>query len=646
MENYIDYFGFDLGDGESAVAWVKADTSAEPQMLEICGKKSILTALGEHDEMGTLIGEQAFLADSSRLYVRFKSKFLTDPEIAKDRLTRFAAAVRDELVRRGKLHDPAKSFFFIGCPSGWKEAERREYKEVFLKAGFKNVDVVSESRAAFMFARESGELRATDEVLAKPALIIDAGSSTTDFTFINRLRTQKAYDFGETMLGGGLIDKLLWEKNLSRHPEHLKLGAILAHYPQYEARCELEARKVKEMYFTRRQLGASGGYSIPCESSVKIYYSKPPITVDVTADDCDMEEILNKPLLRLNGQSYLEAYRGGLERFRDELRDTPPEVILLTGGASRMDFIENIAREVFPDAQMLRGAEPEFSIARGLCYALRIDMKTRLFDEDVKALIDSDEVENRIMHALPGLFGEIAPVISDHLIESIATDAFRAWKNEELQTLAEMSDYMRDALAHSLSSGDIRLALQPVTRAWIEALRPLIEKSTDPICAKYNLPLTSLRLPSAMSMDASKIRIGADKLVDLSLLQTTVDVIVATLVASLLGGGGVALLMAGPVGFILSFFIGLLASRLGTNMAMRHMDKWRVPRFFRNLFTVKMFRRSLEGQREKLNSNIEKQLNASLNPPDDSVRTLVRSVSDAIERQLGDLSEQARLLIH
>ena len=42
MENYTDYFGFDLGDGESAVAWLRKGSRTDPKMIELRGRKSFL----------------------------------------------------------------------------------------------------------------------------------------------------------------------------------------------------------------------------------------------------------------------------------------------------------------------------------------------------------------------------------------------------------------------------------------------------------------------------------------------------------------------------------------------------------------------------------------------------------------------------
>lgn len=645
MSKITDLFGFDLGDGESAVAWVRSGALNEPQLIELAGKKSVLTALGEHQEMGTLIGEQAYLADAGQLHLRFKSRYLFDRDGAEPLIRKFAGAVLGELMKSGKLTDPDRAAFFVGCPSGWDETARGDYRRLFEQAGFRNVSIVSESRAAFMFVRESGELNLPDSALSAPTLIIDAGSSTTDFTFINELHTVRAFDFGEAYLGGGLIDRMLLDSSLERSPIRERLEGVFERCPQYRARAELEARKVKEMYFTRRALAQGAHFSVPCESSVKIYSERPPLTLDISCEDGDMDRILNTPIERL-GLSYLDAYRKGLLSAKKQLRDTPPELILLTGGASRMDFMAGIAGEIFPGAQLLHGAEPEFSIARGLCYALRVDMKTRAFEREVKALIDSDEVERIILGALPKLFYKVAPVITSGLIEGCAADAFKRWKHGELKTLGEMSEVVRDSLVESVQEGGIREGFAPVMLEWIEGIRPELEILTDPICGRYELPLTSLRLPSALDMDAMRLELQAGDIMSFNLLQTVVDVAVGSIVAMILGGSGVALLMAGPVGLILSFAIGFVASRLGTGYAKRHLDKLALPSFMRALFTVGGFRRHLEGKREQLEHQFADQLIALIDPPAQQVEQVVNSVSGAVEAHLGQMAQRARLLIH
>ena len=80
---YDHYFGFDLGDGESAVAWLRPGSSAEPQLVELRGRKSVLSVVGVHPERGVLIGEEALYASGlTELHARFKSRFLSEPDEA------------------------------------------------------------------------------------------------------------------------------------------------------------------------------------------------------------------------------------------------------------------------------------------------------------------------------------------------------------------------------------------------------------------------------------------------------------------------------------------------------------------------------------------------------------------------------------
>ncbi|MEG2859446.1 MAG: hypothetical protein RSA12_06055, partial [Clostridia bacterium] len=88
MEPIENYYGVDLGDGESAVAWMNASGTPMPLVLEIAGRKSVLTALGE-GQGGTLIGEEACLADANKLYLRFKSRYLREPDVASPLITAF-----------------------------------------------------------------------------------------------------------------------------------------------------------------------------------------------------------------------------------------------------------------------------------------------------------------------------------------------------------------------------------------------------------------------------------------------------------------------------------------------------------------------------------------------------------------------------
>lgn len=50
--------GFDLGDGESAVTLLDEDSTVEPRVLPLCGRNSLLSAVGVKNGR-IVIGEEA-----------------------------------------------------------------------------------------------------------------------------------------------------------------------------------------------------------------------------------------------------------------------------------------------------------------------------------------------------------------------------------------------------------------------------------------------------------------------------------------------------------------------------------------------------------------------------------------------------------
>ena len=130
------FFGFDLGDAESAVATIDPVSSSAPQIQELAGTKSIVTAYAYTKDGQLLIGEKACYApDCVTRRDRFKSRFLTDPEAAKD-VAAFASGILADLKRSGTLKNTDEdAVFYIGCPAGWDRNVREEYRQIFAKCG-------------------------------------------------------------------------------------------------------------------------------------------------------------------------------------------------------------------------------------------------------------------------------------------------------------------------------------------------------------------------------------------------------------------------------------------------------------------------------------------------------------------------------
>lgn len=203
----LETIGFDLGHGETAVAKARVESIEPPEMLEINNKKIQITAIGWHPELGYLVGEQALIqAGVTQLKISFKEKPNNDPNYRKT-IRSFLETYYRLLKESKQIEGGETSQFYVGCPSGWSISDREEYQKLLKEAGITILSVVPESRAAFMQAKEAGKL--DYDKLRSSVLIVDIGSSTTDFTLVKTLH-EIPMDFGRNTLGASLIDKAIF----------------------------------------------------------------------------------------------------------------------------------------------------------------------------------------------------------------------------------------------------------------------------------------------------------------------------------------------------------------------------------------------------------------------------------------------------
>jgi len=247
----IEFIGFDLGHGETAIGRAHSRSQREPEILEYRGERSFVTAVAQ-TKKGTRIGAEALnlaaladagLANSEEVWAKFKSRDL-DMAAVKTPTELFAKTLFSELAKEGKIEGAAKSHFLIGCPSGWDDATRAAYRKLFQAAGLTNCQIIAESRAALMTALEQGYI--TVDAAKKTVLIVDIGSSTTDFTYCHDMNAE---DVGHNVLGSGLLDSEIFDLNLARQPKRKRIEALIKKHPHYRPIMEYWCRQIKEDFF-------------------------------------------------------------------------------------------------------------------------------------------------------------------------------------------------------------------------------------------------------------------------------------------------------------------------------------------------------------------------------------------------------------
>ena len=625
--------GVDLGHGETAIAVAAGTATTEPRILEVQGQRNIISAVAHTAEGRTLIGEEALVAnDVTSLRIRFKSRRLDDIE-TRNTIGAFVRRLA-ELIR-ASWNGPAE--FIAGVPSGWDARTRVDYEELIRAAGLNPVRVMAESRAAFISAREERSLGVPDEVLAGSVLIIDIGSSTTDFTAVSGLREQPA-DRGDNELGGGILDVLIFEQALSQMPNRAELEDVFRRAPWMRARCELACRKVKEMYFSNEERYATQ----PAMTTLRIP-TQPPMYFEPSLTQADVETILATGIPALGGRTWPRVFRDWLEEYRFHHASDPPQLLLLTGGASRMTFTTDICREVFPDARVVRGAEPEFAIAKGLAWAGRIDYKTSKFEADVEQLLQSREIDAKVDVAVPALLDGLARALAAELPRACVLPEFREWREGRVRTLVDLEGAIERRMEEWLKGLEGSRFLATVFADWFDSLRPSVESLTNPISDRYGIPRRALGLPSFAEMrPASGSRlIDPVDIIGFEDFAIILNIVMSLVIATIMGGAGTALVMHGPAGWIIGLVVSLAILGAGSGRAKEHVKTADLPSFVRKLIRESRVETSLRDRSDELRAKIAE----TFRQRPEEVDAIRRSIADAVRRDLGKSAETARLLI-
>lgn len=633
-ENWImeRFYGFDLGDAESAVSRLGDDAQPAPEELTLAGSKSFVTACAVTADGGLLIGEQAcYAAGVNRRALRFKSRFLTDPGSAAD-LRAFAAGVLGELYGSGELVKNDDSRFYIGCPAGWDRNAREDYRAIFERAGYPPVKIVSESRAAMVSACQSKHLQVGYDILSKSVLVVDIGSSTTDFAYIVGGKETEISTGGEVFLGGGVMDEILLDLSVERARDEKELRRVFDESEPWRTYCEFKARRLKERYFSDEAYWSAND----CSETVLVRYRRPvKLTLRMDADTA--RTLLERPTPRLSGRSFRAEFTDALREVRAQTRSRPPELLFLTGGVSKLPAVRAWCREIFPEAVVIAGTEPEFSVSRGLAWSGRIDALLHLFRQEIEALRVSDTVERIVSGRIGDLYAAAVDAMLEPVLDDVVMPVFDRWRAGELAALTDVDKALQDDLAAYLRSETAMKKLVAPITAWLRPVAEDLEQYTVPICVKYHVPYQALSLRSALSAEDIDFRLEAKNLFPVEEITWLIDSIISLLVGFLCGGSGVALISSGPVGVVAGAGASLLLLLLGRKRMEAAILAADLPKPLRKLVSRGAIRARLNPIartiRRELAVRFEKEKNAEI------TARMVEDISQQIERCLGKMAE-------
>ena len=593
-QNSVEFIGFDLGHGESAVARAYSNSSREPEILEYQGERSFVTAVAK-DGKDIRIGAQAVnisavSSNKAEIYLKFKTRDLDDP-VMQSATKMFAQTLFKELTREKKIAGLGESRFLVGCPSGWSPKDRDVYVNLLQSSGLKHISVVPESRAALMTALEQGYLSLEDT--RSSVLIIDIGSSTTDFTYCVDL---EAEDIGHNILGSGLLDTLIFKRNLKRQSHIGPIQKLLKTYPFYQPIMEYWCRQVKEQFFN--------GDGQKVEMIKRLPMGK-GVLFEISMDKADAKAVLDTPIKALNDYTWPATFEYALKEAKAHLSGRSPAIVLLTGGASRLPLIAPACEQAFPKSRVVRGAEPEFAIARGLSWLGRFEYLNTSFQKAIKNLVQEEGPIQALAHdASTALGAQIAPVLVDALIEACVIPAFGEWRKGHVDTLDEVEEVLDKKVQTWLASRDASEALRPVIEDWFAGVQRDIEKITDPLCRDHGLPAMVLSLDDSahVARHLEGLNVAAPQVAslesDTAIAGTTIS---AILVGVLLAKANLlAPLLANPIGLAIGGVVGIGGFFAGRKALEGTMRRSKIPKLLRQLVTDGRIRRAANAQRSEL----------------------------------------------
>ena len=664
------YYGFDLGDAESAVTYLKKNEQMEPKVVPVRESGSFITAYARLRTGELLIGEEAcYTPDATERRLRFKSRFLTDPSSARD-IRSFAGGVLGELYMSGGLIKGEDCCFYIGCPAGWDRSQRERYREIFENAGFPPVRIISESRAALISACQSRHFQVGYDILSRPVLVVDMGSSTTDFAYISSGREVELQTAGEVALGGGIMDELLLDASVEASPDKDELRRVFEQSPPWRTYCEFAARRLKEKYFADEDYWRDKG----CTQTVTVM-GKKRLRLELRMNAELADRILEAPAPQLKNRSFHKVFAASLQEIHRSLQEKDreaagkaggntldkadkadrsdaadaaareaanglghmPELLFLTGGVSRMPALREWCREAFPEAIVITGAEPEYSVSRGLAYSGRIDEEIRAFRQEVRELVESSVVERIVEEHVEDLFHRTVDTLVEPILRNAAIPVFERWRNGTIRRLSDIDSEMEreiDAWLHSPEAAD--LLVKPIT-SWLRPVAYRLEEYTMPICVRHNVPYRALSLTSYLSLAEIDVHVNARDVFAVEELTWMVNTIISILVGLLCGGSGIALISSGIAGIVAGTMLTLLLLFLGREKmesAVMNMD---LPGVVRKLVPRGYF----ESRMEKISGEVKRTCFETMekDKSEEVSRRMISEISSQIEECLMRMAE-------
>lgn len=387
----IEYvIGIDFGHGETSAAITRIDSEQDPEDIDLTGtgQKTIPSVMHVGSENKITLGDGAvhqYTKEGGNFYAYFKQSpnTLNEQEIPNLNVMKlFMKTVYETICyrRSGELMEGStikqNHVVFIACPSKsqkWDDQAMQNYVQLALDAGlpiagvsiddkFTLSGIVRESRAAYIRMLQKNEVAQKSK---EGILVVDYGSSTIDITYYKEDEhpVDKGYSLGASIVEESILNYLHeYHKELDgdQAPDFLK-SLKEQNFPLYTG-VLYKMRQQKEDFYSDFEYA----------DFIEFKYRFPAIYGKIKLDVEISKATLTQKILK----DYIENVKCAFVDFKENIiKDKPITLLVLTGGASRMNFVHDLAKSVFGDVKMLPPQDPSLTVSNGIATAGRADIK-------------------------------------------------------------------------------------------------------------------------------------------------------------------------------------------------------------------------------------------------------------------------------
>lgn len=477
---------------------------------------------------------------------------------------------------------PEKTILFVGCPSSevWKSQEI-EYAKIIREASPYPVVIMPESRAALFKMVMDRQMLSGLGSLEDGVVVFDFGSITADWTYLYRNIGKGEFDSDEDseMLGAHLIEERMADKGIEiflaareaerqrENEEKIKgfedgMRAVLPKNSYTDAEIhemalqkyrelkkdsetESEGKKdsVRQFEKNRQRLllelrNNKENYFNSDREKFRQSYSGMGLKFEIDRQFMEGEDGVIFREGKYTGKTGISSGSGWYqecEKFflgvKKRLEGRPYKIIILTGGASRMGFVQNLAGKVFTGKTVTIDPNPSTCVSRGMAYAGEMDIRARLALPDVMDKLLQKLTEEEFL-------AKCAKSVSEGLANTIFNEAI--WKGllewrdmDGYLTVKYACDVCKERLKALQNQESFKLKVkQAIRKGIIDEKAEIVRTMNETYSSIYNQTVPA---NYKLQIDETKLRNIAGDVINYTFRGSFENIVAAAL--SYAGGG-------------------------------------------------------------------------------------------------------------